>query len=165
LPFIEIPINTNTSGLYNKETDCELCNNPQSKYNRLILYPYVEYHSSEITENVSTQCTKNSQCITNKCENNICTFNKNENITRCRHGRCGKLIGDPCESTFDCSDGECIGVCYIPIPHKVNELDSVFRFFEYLAIGILFAVIVLGLCCGYCYKRKITNFYKEFNND
>jgi len=46
LPFIEIPINTNTSRLSDHNADCEMCKRSKNKINRYILYPYVSYHSS-----------------------------------------------------------------------------------------------------------------------
>ncbi|KAL6592004.1 hypothetical protein U3516DRAFT_768786 [Neocallimastix sp. 'constans'] len=121
LPFIKIPINTNTSRLSDHNADCEMCKRSKNKIN-----------SPEISINVSTNCTKNSQY-------NICKFNEDDIIRRCHLGRCGRFIGDPCENKYDCSDGECDRVCYMPIPPRVNELDSFFS------------------------KSKTTKSYKEFN--
>jgi len=166
LPFIEIPINTNTSRLNDNNTDCEICKHSKNKINRYILYPYVLYYDPEIDFKVSTNCTKNSQCLTNKCVDYICQFNEDDIITRCRYGRCGRFIGDPCENKYGCSDGECDGVCYMPIPPRVNELDSFYRKLEFLSAFILIVITVFCLCCAYyCGKSKTTKSYKEFNNN
>jgi len=81
--------------------------------------------------------------LLNKCVDNICKFNEDDIIRRCHLGRCGRFIGDPCENKYDCSDGECDRVCYMPIPPRVNELDSFFRSLEFLAAFFLFN-------CNYC---------------
>ncbi|KAG4105258.1 hypothetical protein H8356DRAFT_1418653 [Neocallimastix lanati (nom. inval.)] len=155
LPFIEIPINTNTSRLNDNNTDYEIYKHSKNKINRYILYPYVSYHDPEIDFKVSTNCTKNSQCLTNKCVDNICQFNEDDIITRY-----------PCENKFDCSDGECDGVCYMPIPPRVNELDSFFRKLEFLWAFILIVIVVFCLCCAYCCRKsKTTKSYKKFNNN
>ncbi|ORY31880.1 hypothetical protein LY90DRAFT_705260 [Neocallimastix californiae] len=54
----------------------------------------------------------------------------------------------------------------MPIPPRVNELDSFFRKLEFLWAFILIVIAVFCLCCAYCCRKsKTTKSYKEFNNN
>jgi len=169
LPFIEIPINTNTSRVNDNNTDCEMCKRSKTQVYRYILHPYIWYRNHDISDNTSTECTKDAQCFTNKCVNNTCTFNENGNITRCRYGRCGRFIGDPCLNKNDCSEGECdriSKVCSWIDPPKKSEFDDPIIQF-YGSLGFLSFITIFGICyccCAHHAKSKNTKSYKEFNN-
>ncbi|OUM63776.1 hypothetical protein PIROE2DRAFT_9640 [Piromyces sp. E2] len=168
-PFIEIPINTNTSRLNDNNTDCKMCKRLEKQVNRYILHPYIAYHNFE--DSISTECTKDAQCFTNKCVNNTCIFNENNIITRCRYGRCGRFIGDPCVNKYDCSEGDCDRKCYIPDPPKIRELDPLIKFYIYFGI-VIFVMILVFIYCFWCaciknsnnIKSDNTKSYKKFNN-
>jgi hypothetical protein len=71
-PFIEIPINTNTS-LPNNNSEHQ-----KNKVNRYITFPYVNFYNPKKADKTSVKCSKDSQCFTSKCVNNDCVFNENE---------------------------------------------------------------------------------------
>jgi len=172
LPFIEIPINTNTSRLNDNSTDCKIYKHSKNKVNRYILHPYVYYHDPYIHEIISTNCTQNYQCFTNKCVNNICTFNEDDIITRCRYGRCGRFIKDPCLNKYDCSEGECNGVCYLPdTPERSKYDDPLYQFCVFLEIlGFLIFIAIIGICYCCCARhaksKKAKSHYElsDFNS-
>ncbi|KAG4092420.1 hypothetical protein H8356DRAFT_950827, partial [Neocallimastix lanati (nom. inval.)] len=145
LPFIEIPINSNFSQSNNNSMDCKKCN--LSKTKRYILYPNVLYHDPAIDREVSTECSKNEQCFTNKCVNNTCVTNENADIKRCMFIGCGKFIGDPCTNNDECLDGECNEVCYIPDPPKEKDpIDDALLFL--VMFGLLISIAIIGTCMG-----------------
>ncbi|OUM62390.1 hypothetical protein PIROE2DRAFT_11350 [Piromyces sp. E2] len=85
--------------------DCKICKRLEKQVN-----------------SISTECTKDGQCFTNKCVNNTYL----------------------CVNKYDCSEGECDRKCYIPDPPKVEgEFDSLFRSLEIL--GVLIFIAIFGI--------------------
>ncbi|ORX35518.1 hypothetical protein BCR36DRAFT_263374, partial [Piromyces finnis] len=82
---------------------------------------------------VSTDCKTDTQCFSNKCFNNTCTYNVNANVESCdtiytettlfsesnSDIYCGLMVGESCTKDIDCSfkacyNGTCHKIQYIP---------------------------------------------------
>ncbi|ORY27154.1 hypothetical protein LY90DRAFT_674412 [Neocallimastix californiae] len=69
----------------------------------------------------STICTKNSECLSDRCVNGFCVFNDLNPVTCCvtvythkflkakpeSHMHCGKALDEPCRSSDECSSKLC----------------------------------------------------------
>jgi hypothetical protein len=93
---------------------------------------YIAGICNEHDKNCSTEkCMADSDCISNKCLNNICVEGGNSVFTECTDKHkgafqptktemvCGKLQGEKCSK-----DEECAGKCYYDDSFNVDEKDK-----------------------------------------
>ncbi|ORX52629.1 hypothetical protein BCR36DRAFT_286464, partial [Piromyces finnis] len=115
----------------------------------------------KITQSKS-KCTKDSQCLTNKCIDNYCRFNDEVIIIHCgeiasfnafknkyntyTHTHCGKLYGDTCNNDDECSSKSCTnGTC-----NRLTNNYSDNAFSSYAVLFILnfyFYLCIISCCC------------------
>jgi len=139
LPFIEIPINTNTSLLNNNSE------HQKNKVNRYILEPYIFYLDTYMVDEITMECTKDSHCFTNKCVDTRCAFNENGDIKLCIDGHCGRFVGDPCTTGDECAKGYCDEECIFPKqPERETNTKHNLEFFGIL--GFLIIIVFIVFC-------------------
>ena len=138
-----------------------------------VISSYIESKDNK-TIHVSTDCKTDTQCFSNKCFNNTCTYNENANVVRCDpvyevqktllsesytlNVYCGRMLGEYCTKNTDCSykscgDNRCQVNNYVPY---VNGLDLAFRRLYFLA-GIIITLIIICCCCCYVKSHKKNN--------
>ncbi|KAL6610876.1 hypothetical protein U3516DRAFT_782681 [Neocallimastix sp. 'constans'] len=98
---------------------------------------------------ISFKCTSDSQCLTNKCIDGYCMFNK-ENLTEfCTYIyshsifgshsyiHCGKLNVDICKTNKECVSVKCLrnGYCYVP-PDGPSDTDGLYYFIKFYLIFV-----------------------------
>jgi len=112
------------------------------------------FDSCEYNALISYKCTADSQCLTNKCVDGYCMFNKENPTEFCtriyRHSlffgshsfmHCGKATGDICETNEECASLSCseYGHCKIP-PKGPSDTDGLAEFAQ---LAFLFCIIIL----------------------
>jgi len=125
---------------------------------------------------ISFRCISDSQCLTNKCINNICIFNEKNPYEYCSNiyrfsfilggGRsymyCGKEVDDICKNNNDCGTKHCIDKRICGEAHQPSESDGLG---EIIILMYLFFIFII-LCCCYCiyfiikHRRKIIYIIK-----
>ncbi|ORY54063.1 hypothetical protein LY90DRAFT_507942 [Neocallimastix californiae] len=96
-----------------------------------------EFCLASLSDKTSIRCTKDSQCFTNKCVNNICVFNENGDIKLCVDGHCGRFMGDPCTTRDECAEGDCDGVCHYPEqPEGESDIENALKFLGTLVLEL-----------------------------
>jgi len=115
------------------------------------------------------KCTKDSECLSKKCVNNICMTNEAFPLYQCmdiydekeKKGliKCGKATGEKCTINDDCASNECKeGFCV-----DTNHSHQIIRTsgppslsFKTLIIGgisiVLILIIIIKICC--CKSRR-----------
>jgi len=114
---------------------------------------------------ISYKCTTDSQCLTNKCFNNYCVFNKETPTEFCTdiysfsmifgkrsYMHCGKAIYDICNNDEMCGSKNCMegGIC-----GSKNEPFSTDGTIEYILLIFLSTITIILLCFCYCIKLII----------
>ncbi|KAG4108850.1 hypothetical protein H8356DRAFT_1285538 [Neocallimastix lanati (nom. inval.)] len=137
-------------------------------YDNAILGNCRNFNDTLEGKHYSTICTKNSECLSDRCVNGFCVFNDLNPVTCCvtvythkflkakpeSHMHCGKALDEPCRSSDECSSKLCgedglysDGAIILPI----------------LVMSILFGTIGIFIwisCCIICWchqKRIKTN--------
>jgi len=129
---------------------------------------------------ISYKCTSDSQCLTNKCINGFCIYNKENPTEFCtyiysisvfygRHSymHCGRMPMDVCKTNKECASKECTKYGYCErLPDGPSEADNhtlAVKLFILFIIIIIFIVISIILCLYCCIKliRKKSNKKKE----
>ncbi|OUM57699.1 hypothetical protein PIROE2DRAFT_17225 [Piromyces sp. E2] len=82
-----------------------------------IISQYIDSHNNSETIHVSTDCKIDTQCFSNKCINNSCTYNAEANVIQ-EYMNCGRMIGESCSKDTDCS---CFNNHYEP--SEIDALD------------------------------------------
>lgn len=122
-----------------------------------------------------TNCTTNSDCLSNKCLKNVCVFNDENPIVHCddiylggkkSYMHCGKPYYDTCKTDDECSSEICVDVCSSKIcddEEKVCNMQYKSPSDSEGAMGIIYsfyvmiiALFLLICCCCYsnCKKKK-----------
>ena len=105
-PFIEFPDKDNYIHKYILI--------PFAPFYKNVISQYIKSNKNE-TIHVSTDCKTDTQCFSNKCINNTCTFNIEANIERCdvlythptvssrseEYVNCGRMLGESCNRNDD----------------------------------------------------------------
>jgi len=170
-PFIELPDQNNHIRKYILV--------PYANYYKDFMY---EYNNNE-TVYISLKCSNDYQCFSNKCVDNICTYNENSDATRCDriytrynmfsrkkdiggHIHCGRMLHEYCTEDEECSFNSCKNNRCSDIHYVPTELDSVVIDFQdiFIMIGFIIVIIIFLCCCCYygikCYKNRNENFTK-----
>jgi len=150
-PFIEIPDKSGNVSLY-------------------IMKTFIN-HNSEIDSIpcnevcVSYKCTNVSQCLYDKCVNNLCVFNENASVIHCddiytkpgifkkrsSYMYCGKAYNDKCTNDNECSskvcnkDGFCLKQTKGPSDSE-GTANIVIIYYDTL-IFLFFLFLLLFICC------------------
>jgi len=128
-----------------------------------------KHNNNEYYVGISSKCTSDSQCLTNKCINNYCTFNE-ENpsefcmdiysyflIFRYSYMHCGKAISDACKKNKECASKIChnygnYGSC--GTRGGPSDSDGALQI-VYLGTSFIIFVIILIF---YCYIKLIIKY-------
>jgi len=162
-PFIEFP---DENGYIHK-----YILNPYTNDYKKNLYEYNDSNNKTIL--VSTECKNDTQCLSNKCLYETCTYNENSNIERCdvmytkatifssseEYIYCGKMIGESCKRNSECSYKSCDKICrsvFIQQPDKYkDDLDiGIIRFC--IVIALIIISIFISCCCLFIKCPKCT---------
>ena len=120
------------------------------------------------------KCTSDSQCLTNKCINGFCIYNKENPTEFCTYiyshtffsshsyMHCGKLEGDICKTNKECASVKCslYGFCKAP-PKGPSDNDGINDFVEF----ILLAGISIPIFVYICFRCSIKPIKKNRYND
>jgi len=158
-PFIELP---DKNGYIHKYILIPYANG----YN-VHISSFIRSNSNE-TIHISTDCKTDTQCYSNKCFNNTCTYNVEANVERCNllythptlfstvkeYMKCGRMIGESCTKNSDCSSNICDGNCYYN-SYKPSESDSFMLGLPNfcLKVGFSILLIIILFCSGYCFRK------------
>ena len=126
----------------------------------------------------SKECTADSECLSNKCLEGHCCFNKENPITECQYVRtvhndplfgdpkgyrmqCGLPMGDECSSNDDCSSYNCEkynnkSICGYPDESGCHSLCGMKQGMLTL-IGLPILLTILLCCCCICLNKKVKN--------
>jgi len=126
-------------------------------------------HSSCNYQNKSNcngeKCTKDIQCLSNKCIDNYCRFNEDIPIIHCEeipsynffhndyysYIHCGKLFRENCNTNDECSSMLCgKGTCSKMTNKYSDNINSVYSV-SIIIIGT-FLLLIIACCCS-CYKK------------
>jgi len=107
-------------------------------------------------------CNKDSECLSNKCYNNHCCFNNENEIEHCdniysnslflgesSYMYCGKRYLDTCKSNKECSSKKCLkGICTQQIkgPSDSYSFRHTFQVMLILLIVLSILIILIILC-------------------
>jgi len=109
---------------------------------------------------ISLDCTSNSQCLSNKCIDNVCVFNEYKPIDFCTtiykriifrigytYMHCGKMIGEPCIKNKECGSNNCLldGIC--GTTYGPSDTDGMIEYIILYVIAI--CVVIMGLLTGF----------------
>ena len=181
--FIEIPnknknikryitesYNYNTIKLYKRPNyEIEYVNKCKNEEYNNQKFNSCEYHAL-----ISFKCTSDTQCLTNKCIDGYCMFNKENPTEFCTYiyshtffsshsyMHCGKLEGDICKTNKECASVKCslYGFCKAP-PKGPSDNDGINDFVEF----ILLAGISIPIFVYICFRCSIKPIKKNRYND
>ncbi|KAG4096725.1 hypothetical protein H8356DRAFT_1425992 [Neocallimastix lanati (nom. inval.)] len=129
------------------------------------------------THYVSYKCTKDSECLYNKCVNNYCVFSSTASVEYCSniyhylamfeyaYIHCGKAPYIPCENDEECSSKNCKRNSCVSLIYDLHKI-SLSKQVQTGEILIFLSVPFTIYCCFYCcYRRyKKEKFTKIQNN-
>lgn len=135
-----------------------------------------EYKIFDSDESIycSFKCTKDSDCLYNKCINNVCVYNEESSIIHCEeiynikhkyfediHTHCGKPHFENCTTDEECSSETCISYCSInnnqPSPPGDNTIYKILATLIFLIIISIFIISCLIYSCIRYIKNKNNN--------
>jgi len=181
LSFVEIPDKNKNIKIYIKKS---------YTYNKIKSHKYPNYsidHIENCTKEerdnfgfckyyalISFKCTSDSQCLTNKCIDGYCMFNKENPTEFCTsiysysiflgshsYMHCGKATGDICETNEECASINCskYGHCKSPSkgPSDTDGLREIAQLFCLVCMIIIFFMVFIV-------SKYIINFIKENKN-
>jgi len=169
VPYIEFPDENGNVKLYILES-CIYDDKSKELINYINYYDYGD-------NNVFVKCTKDSDCLYNKCIDNHCVFNEESPIVHCDiifryfaiyeklYVHCGKTYGEKCEKDNECSSKSCHDVdkkcdSFIETPSdSVQSIIDMETFFCFAAIIIILMVIYCIFCC--CVKSTKKNKFEK----
>ncbi|KAG4092228.1 hypothetical protein H8356DRAFT_1082390 [Neocallimastix lanati (nom. inval.)] len=116
-----------------------------------------------------SECSEDSECLSNKCYKNHCIFYDETPIVHCSniykrrwfldptvYMYCGKAPDDTCNEDNECSSKHCANNTCQSQTDGPSDSDGVQSYFEALIIiGVLIIVIIIAIiigCC--CYNKK-----------
>jgi len=139
----------------------------------IIISKYINSHNNET---VSIDCKIDTQCFSNKCIDNRCTYNADANVERCdfiytrpttftpkqEYLNCGRMIGESCSKDADCSFKDCEnGRCYIN-HYEPSEIDALWLGLQEMGFyGTIFIIILIVIICYCCFVKR----HKKMNNN
>jgi len=111
-----------------------------------------------------TNCTSNSDCLSNKCLKSVCVFNDENPIVHCddiylgggrSYMHCGKPYHDTCKTDDECSSKICFedNTCNMqyegPSDSEGGAMGMIYSFYI-----MIIALILLSCCCCYSICKK-----------
>jgi len=170
VPYIEFPDENGNVKLYILES-CIYDDKSKELIDCLGGYIIGDY------DRVSVKCTKDSECLYNKCIDNHCVFNEDSPIVHCdiiyrffafyekSYVHCGKTYGDKCEKDNECSSKAChdldkkCGSCIETPSDSVHSIKDMETFFSFTAI-IIILMVIYCICCCRSKKHEKNKFEK-----
>ncbi|KAL6611139.1 hypothetical protein LY90DRAFT_517399 [Neocallimastix californiae] len=127
------------------------------------------------THYVSYKCTKDSECLYNKCVNNYCVFSSTASVEYCSniyhylamfeyaYIHCGKAPYIPCKNDDECSSKKCGKNSCNNVDYKEYSI-RISQSLQTAEISILLIIISIIWCCCCCYRRKKRNNLTKVQN-
>ncbi|ORX76557.1 hypothetical protein BCR32DRAFT_248653 [Anaeromyces robustus] len=109
-------------------------------------------YNKECQKNViiSLDCTSDSQCLSNKCIDNVCVFNEDSPIDFCTsvykhiiflvgytYMHCGKMIGEPCQNNKECGSKNCLLGGYCGTTYGPSDTNAICQWISSLIKKII----------------------------
>lgn len=116
-----------------------------------------------------TNCTSNSDCLSNKCLKSVCVFNDENPIVHCddiylgggrSYMHCGKPYYDTCKTDDECSSKICVKAEKICNMQRNGPSDSEGTMGMIYSFYIMIIALILLICCccySICKKKKKIN--------
>ena len=121
-----------------------------------------DFDSCEYYALISFNCTYDSQCLTNKCIDGYCIFNRENPTEFCTYIyshsifsshsyiHCGKLEDDICKTNKECASVKCLrsGYCSNPPdgPSDTDGLNDFIKFYFFVVFGIPIIIYIYFRC-------------------
>jgi len=118
---------------------------------------------------ISYKCNNDSECLYNKCIDNLCAFNDEAPVVHCdniylghrkSYMYCGKAYGDTCNNEDECSSKFCKeNICGLQVlgPSEGEGINELATTFYSLLIIIIIFLICICCCCCHCRKKRLIN--------
>ena len=118
----------------------------------------------------SFKCTKDSDCLYNKCINNVCVYNEESSIIHCEeiydikykyfddiHTHCGKPHFENCTTGEECSSEYCeISNCSLNYREPIHRDYTIYKILATLIFLIIISIFIIS-CLIYSCIRYIKN--------
>ncbi|KAL6597636.1 hypothetical protein LY90DRAFT_513289 [Neocallimastix californiae] len=110
-----------------------------------------------------TNCTADSDCLSNKCLKNVCVFNDENPIVHCddiylggsrSYMYCGKQYGNTCKTDDECSSKICFEDNTCNMQHKGPSDSEGAMGMIYSFYVLIITLILLVCCCCYSICKK-----------